>query len=188
MQYEALRTVLGVLRCTPTYLLEAEEDILPLSLRRCFLMSHYFYRILGTTNNPLSRLTLSYRPLHHLIDRSLLSFTGRMHVESELLSLPLTDVPPLSLAHRYPFLNFQSSLILLSLPCPLSQLPNGLYYFRISSLSTPPARRFISIALSIERLLAVGHGAWSSSFQLNCTPFTVLLSLFPSFLALLSCS
>ena len=57
-----------------------------------------------------------------------------------------------------------SSLILQSLPSLLSQLPNGLFYFRSSSLSTPPARRYIAMALSVERRLVVEYGLLPFSF------------------------
>lgn len=167
IQYAALRIVLGVLRCTPTYLLEAEADIMPLSLRRRFLMSHYFYRILGITNHPLARLALSYRPLHHLFDRPLpLSVTGRMHVESELLFLPLTEAPPLSLSHRYLFPKLPVfSHLAVAAKSSFSAAQWSLLFQEL--LAQYPTHTAVYCDGSV-RGEAVGCGVWSSSFQLLC--------------------
>ena len=60
VQYAACRIILGALRCTPVYKLEAEADLMPLATRRRQLLSlygNYGCRVLSIPSHPaLSRI------------------------------------------------------------------------------------------------------------------------------------
>lgn len=73
IQYAATRTILGALKCTPTYKLEAEADIMPLTIRRRLLMAQYGTRICRIVNHPVRNLiTTPTLLLKHLGDKYIL--------------------------------------------------------------------------------------------------------------------
>ena len=62
IQYAAVRILLGALRCTPVISLEAEANLMPLSLRRRLLLTQYITRVLTVPSHPVRRLFLDYYP------------------------------------------------------------------------------------------------------------------------------
>jgi ribonuclease HI len=113
IQYAALRIILGVLRCTPTCLLEAEANIMPLTIRRNVLLTRYTSRILSIKHHPLHTLALSYSPVFFPSNAPhLLPVTGRMHNEFLSLNFSLTEtsVIPIELGYYSSQLPVYSSL------------------------------------------------------------------------------
>ena len=60
IQYAAARLILGALRCTLVDALEAEADLMPLSLRYNIQLAKYAARILSIPDHPLRSLVHHY--------------------------------------------------------------------------------------------------------------------------------
>jgi hypothetical protein len=102
IQYEAIRIMTGALRCTPTHMLEAEADIMPLHLRRRQLLLQYGYGIASVPSHPVRELLLSYFPIQdHLRQTYILTAIGRMYDEFRLAGVTPATIPTISMLHRY---------------------------------------------------------------------------------------
>ena len=67
IQYAACRIILGALRCTPVYKLEAEADLMPLATRRRQLLSLYGCRVLSIPSHPVWQILLHYFPIQDFL-------------------------------------------------------------------------------------------------------------------------
>ena len=115
IQYAAIRIMLGALRCTPTYMLEAEADLMPLALRRRKLLAQYGSRVLCVADHPVSSMFYTDATTHLNLSTSYcLSALSRLHAEFTLLSIAPTSLPTIALSfhYRYRSLPVLSSLSL----------------------------------------------------------------------------
>ena len=88
IQYAASRTILGALRCTPTIKLEAEADLMPLTIRRRMLLTMYDSRISSVPNHPVRELIVNYLPIQEILKHKYtLSAIGRLYDEMKLLTI-----------------------------------------------------------------------------------------------------
>ena len=102
VQYQAIRTILGALRCTPVAMLEAEADLLPLSYRRRQLLAQYGCRTLSIPSHPVTSIVQNYFPLQNYISTPcLLPALGRLHDELAFLGVEASNIPCLPMTLRY---------------------------------------------------------------------------------------
>jgi ribonuclease HI len=119
IQFAALRIMLGVLKCTPTYKLEIEANIMPLELRRNLLLTRYTCRIFTIKNHPLRHQVLTYSPtLFPKNSPHLLPVTGRIFSQFQTLNISLPSLQPASMTYRYFFPQFP-------ILCSLSSVPKS---------------------------------------------------------------
>lgn len=166
IQYAAIRTALGVLRCTPACRLEAEADLLPLSFRRRQLLVQYGCRVGSLRGHPVRNFLLTYFPIQdHLANTYALSALSRLYDEFRFLNFHPSALPPINMATHYRFL-------------PLPVLAS-LHTHTKDSLGPPQWRAaFLDLvhgaypsrtAIYTDGSLSdsgCGCGAWSSSFRI----------------------
>lgn len=102
IQYAAIRTILGVLRCTPVSILEAEANIMPLAIRRSLQMTKFACRVLSVENHPLRAHILNYYPFdifNH--SRFPLPVAGRILNEFRELGISLQSIATIPMPERY---------------------------------------------------------------------------------------
>ena len=103
IQNEAMRTILGALKCTPTIKLCAETNILPLKHRRQLTMLQYGYRILSIPQHPTADiLTADDHLPAHLASRYKLPCLTRLKLALNSATYPIQPPPPIPLSERYP--------------------------------------------------------------------------------------
>uniref|UniRef100_A0A2P2HYD1 RNA-directed DNA polymerase from mobile element jockey-like n=1 Tax=Hirondellea gigas TaxID=1518452 RepID=A0A2P2HYD1_9CRUS len=79
IQFSAIRIMLGALRCTCTYKLEVEANLMPLKLRRDMLLAQYANRIISIPNHPVRSNLLRSQQYHQIIGNDyLLPATNRI--------------------------------------------------------------------------------------------------------------
>ena len=66
IQYAGARIILGALKCSPNYLLEAEADLIPLAHRRDQMLLQYSTRVSTISRHPVTKLIQSYQPFQVL--------------------------------------------------------------------------------------------------------------------------
>ena len=102
IQYAALRTIVGALRCTPTIKQEAEADVMPLAIRRSKHLLQYGSRVLGVGNHPVRQLILEYFPIQDVLNQTyVLPVIGRLHDEFRAISLNPVDYPAINMPAWY---------------------------------------------------------------------------------------
>ena len=94
IQYQAIRIMLGALKCTNIHKLEPAAQIMPLAVVRKKLLSEYICRILTVANHPVRNLYVEYYPYDFYINNKRpLSAIGRAHLELTALNIKVTGVP-----------------------------------------------------------------------------------------------
>ena len=102
IQYASIRIILGALRCTPVFRLEAEADLLPLGIRCRQLLSQYGSRVLSIPNHPVCHILCNYFPMQdHITTPCVLPALGRLHDEFRFLSIQPEDIAQLPMELRY---------------------------------------------------------------------------------------
>ena len=102
IQYAACRIILGALRCTPVYKLEAEADLMPLATRRRQLLSLYGCRVLSIPSHPVRQILLYYFPIQDFLSTSYcLPALGRLADEFAFLHLTTSCFPTSPMFLRY---------------------------------------------------------------------------------------
>jgi ribonuclease HI len=102
IQFAAVRTMLGALRCTPTNTLEAEADLIPLRYRRQGLLATYATRVLSIKDHPVQSLLHSY--CHYKLYRTTQlpkPIAGRITETLEAMKITRTTIAQLPLEQRY---------------------------------------------------------------------------------------
>ena len=102
IQYATARLILGALHCTRVDALEAEADLMPLSLQYKLQLSNYASRILCTTNHSLCLLIHDYYH-YQLYNDSLypLPVVGRIRRIFEDIGLLYKNIVALSQSSKY---------------------------------------------------------------------------------------
>ena len=94
IQYAACRIILGALRCTPVYKLEAEADLMPLASRCRQLLSLYGCRVFSIPSHPVRQILLHYFPIQDFLSTSYcLPALGRLADEFAFLHLTTSCFP-----------------------------------------------------------------------------------------------
>ena len=101
IQYAATRILLGALRCTATYKLEAETLIMPLHIRRRQFLLQYGCRILSIPHHPARKLILHPPPVHYLRGTYTLPALLRLAGEFQFAHLDPHHVPLIPLHVQY---------------------------------------------------------------------------------------
>ena len=102
IQYAAARIILGALKCTPTFKLEAEANLMPRNLRRKLQLALYGIKILQIPDHPIKTLYDQYQPYHkYLKGKYKISTIGRLHEMLERLQIDQTQIPTTKLALLY---------------------------------------------------------------------------------------
>ena len=101
IQYAGARIILGALKCTPTHLLEAEADLMPLALRRDQMLLQYSTRVSTIPQHPVTKLIQSYFPIQEYVTtRYTLSAIGHLHDLKQNLPPGPPPPPPIPVTHR----------------------------------------------------------------------------------------
>ena len=181
IQYAASRTILGALRCTPTIKLEAEADLMPLSIRRRMLLTMYGSRVSSVPNHPVRNLIVNYLPIQEILKHKYtLSAIGRLYDELKLLSISPNKIPliPLNSKYNTKTLPVQSTLAV----TPKYSTPPNIWQgiFR-DHITTKHQNRVHIYTDGSKQLSNTGCGVWSKNFTLmnrlppDCTIFTAEL-------------
>jgi ribonuclease HI len=102
VQWEAIRIMTGALRCTPTYKLEPEVDLMPLQFCRRQLLLQYGCRISSVPSHPVRELLNTYFPIQdHLAQTYVLSAVGRLYDEMRLANISPEKIPEITMPQRY---------------------------------------------------------------------------------------
>lgn len=103
IQYAACRIILGLLKCTNTFKLEIETDLMPLKLRRKLLLAQYGCNILSINNHPVRNLIVQYFPIQNYINSVKLTNIGNFHDILKDCKIELKDIPltPMHLKYLY---------------------------------------------------------------------------------------
>lgn len=102
VQYAAARIMLGALRCTPVISLEAEAHLMPLALRRRYLLLQYTSRVLCLPHHPVRRLLLDFYHYQFYRTQPLpLPSLVTAHTKHATLHLPFPVFPTTSIAHGF---------------------------------------------------------------------------------------
>ena len=102
IQYAAARIILGVLQCTPVFLLESASYLMPLTFCRQLSLSQYACRVLSVPGNPFRDLILSYYPFEfYSHQRQPLPVSGRIFHELQQVGVMFRDIPSVPLHSRY---------------------------------------------------------------------------------------
>ena len=113
IQYACIRLILGALKCTPTYKLEAEANIMPLDIRRRQLLSLYCSRICSIADHPVKKIIIQHNPAHSMLGHKY-SFPclDRIHDEFNNLDIDPKLLPCIKMTtkYRYQSLNVKDSL------------------------------------------------------------------------------
>jgi len=102
IQYAAIRIILGLLRCTPVNLIEAEAGLMPLSIRRKMIMTKYAYRMLTIENHPLRKglcATNNFKTIENKYN--CLPIISRMQKELEEVGIKTREVPTVPISTIY---------------------------------------------------------------------------------------
>ena len=102
IQYKAARTILGALRCTPTFKLEIEANLMPLHIRRNMLLTQYGCRIMSTKAHPVRNTFTNITPLQNILgNKYILPAIDRLHDEFKSCNISITDIPVISMESHY---------------------------------------------------------------------------------------
>ena len=102
LQFAASRVMLGALKCTPTFKLDIEANLMPLSIRRPKLLLQYLYRIASIPNHPTRQLLIQYTPSYELISNNLiLSAISRAHSHLKSFNISYSKIPTITMISRY---------------------------------------------------------------------------------------
>ena len=102
IQYEASRTILGALRCTSTYKLEAEANLMSLRVRRNQLLMQYACRVTTIPEHPVSELIETHTNLQNILLGSYThSAIDSLEIESSNLHFQLSTMPRILINQRY---------------------------------------------------------------------------------------
>ena len=109
IQYARACIILGALKCTPNYLLEAEANLIPLALCRDEMLLPYSTRVSTIPCHPVTKLVQSYHLFQEFVSSQFkLSAIGHLHDMKQ--NLPPPSSPPL------PTIPLRHRLITFSLP------------------------------------------------------------------------
>ena len=99
IQYAGALNILGALKCTPNYLLEA--DLIPLVHRRDHMLLQYSTRVSTISRHPVTKLIQSYQPFQDFVSSQYkLSAIAHLHDLKQNFP-PLPHFPPIiPLSHR----------------------------------------------------------------------------------------
>uniref|UniRef100_A0A6A7FMS9 Pol-like protein n=1 Tax=Hirondellea gigas TaxID=1518452 RepID=A0A6A7FMS9_9CRUS len=102
IQYAAVRTMLGALRCTNTKILESEANIMPLALRRKLFLVKYACRTLSIPNHPVANITKNYYHFGFFQDSNQeLPSVGRIYCQFVNLQLKYNQIATVPVECRY---------------------------------------------------------------------------------------
>jgi ribonuclease HI len=102
IQFAAARIILGCLRSTKVNCLEAEADLMPLTIRRRLSMSSYASRVLTVPSHPFRQQILDYYPYeYYRRQRETLPISGRIYEEFSKLNVAYDVIPIVDTSHRY---------------------------------------------------------------------------------------
>jgi len=102
VQYGAIRTILGMLRCTRVNLLEAESGFLPLKYRRELLLFRYTSKVLTIDHHPVNRLLRSYYHYDfYQTNKHHLSFCGRATVLFQKINIEYKQILPIPILCKH---------------------------------------------------------------------------------------
>ena len=126
IQNEAMRIILGALKCTPTIKLCAETNILPLKHRRQLTMLQYGYRILSIPQHPTADiLTASDHLPAHLASRYRLPCLTSLKLALNSATYPIQ--PPSHYLNALPLPQYQHSALLPNTQNLRQYIENGKY-------------------------------------------------------------
>ena len=165
VQFAAARVILGALRCTPTGRLEAEADLLPLSYRRCYLLSSYCARVLTIPRHPVRLLLLQYYPFafYAYLARPV-PVPGRALALFQAMNLRFDSIPTISMVFRY--------------SPPSAPVFSSLASTPKSSLSPPHWRQlFFDLLLSYSPRVPVYTDGSAMGGAVGCGVYSPLFSL-----------
>ena len=165
IQFAAARVILGALRCTPTSKLEAEANLLPLSYRRCFLLSSYCARVLTIPRHPVRLLLLQYYPFafYAYLARPV-PVPGRALALYREMGLRFDSIPTISMTSRY--------------SPPSAPVLSSLAFSPKSSLSAPHWRQlFYDLLLSYSPRIPVYTDGSAMAGAVGCGVYSPLFSL-----------
>ena len=102
IQYSAIRIILGILRPTPVNKIEAEANLMPLSLRRSKALVSYGCRIVQILKHPISTF-LSSQSLapSHLIEKYTFPALERLPHKLKGINIEYHMLPKLKMTSRY---------------------------------------------------------------------------------------
>ena len=101
IQYAGARIILGALKCTPNYLLEAEADLIPLAHRRDQMLLQYSTRVSTISRHPVTKLIQTYQPFQDFVSTQYkLSAIGHLHDLKQKLPPSPPFPPTIPLSHR----------------------------------------------------------------------------------------
>jgi ribonuclease HI len=181
IQYAAIRTMLGALRCTPTNRLEAETGIMPLVHRRKLLLTKYAARCLSVPLHPVRKQIINHNTIYRHLPagtRKCLPSTARVSTELQTLQLDPNTIPTIPMSHKYHHI---------SLPIDISlagkakeELPAQSWQQLFQELINNFYPQHILIYCDgSQKEGNTGCGVWSSSFTLKArlpSDFTVYSS------------
>ena len=102
IQYKAARIILGALRCTPTYKLEVEANLMPLQIRRNMILTLYGCRIMSTKSHPVRNTLTSKTPLQNILGHKyILPAIDRLHDELKSCNIDIGNIPIVSMENHY---------------------------------------------------------------------------------------
>jgi ribonuclease HI len=102
IQYSAIRTMLGALRCTCTYKLEVEANLMPLKLRREMLLSQYANRIICIPNHPVRNNLYTCHQYQQILGNDyLLPATNRILRQFTQMEIDHKSIPTIDSACKY---------------------------------------------------------------------------------------
>ena len=102
IQYAASRIILGALRCTANYKLEAEANIMPLEYRRESLLMQYGSRITRIKSHPVTEYLQQHRPIYiYMSGNYKLSALALLHKNFECTSSSINNVSKINMKNFY---------------------------------------------------------------------------------------
>ena len=102
VQYDAIRTIAGLLKCTSVDMLEAEANIVPLQYRREQLMLQYFTKILRIEDHPVTIAFNRLYPVHFFRHRPYaLPVIGRAKILIRDAQLPIEKMEKITRTDLY---------------------------------------------------------------------------------------